>query len=735
MPESPDRATWQDNVLDFISSKILSEDSDAIKLIVKDGLGDSNRTASWKKIVQNKKYAELAKILTKTKILKQSSDIDDSAFVKHTILCLQAAAEKDFSIFEISSDVAQLEMTMIRAKQAIGNCIKHYRIEAKELEEVIRDFTPTNKNYCESEFVKQCAEYYDIDPKLFLFLYETQTNAKKTEEEYENFINENYHLLANFLITKSFASGGDFTANVETLLKKQKSFDVTTFTQISLEYEKLYDDVKALRNFLDQHQLYNDIEIDFDEILKLRPINSSDNIEDSLVKISDYMLKIEYNKRNLDQVMIRQLSTAAVDLFLYKRNDARFRAICEELYYMEFGSRVLYINLFQSEGKLEGKIATLYEAVVRVGEIDSQDHQYNYFETFKLMLLDRKLPQSASSMIEVRIESLRHDLKVAQENGLEKNIFQNYVVPISDLLNNKVNEQIVRDFLTTKALSAYLVTVPKNYRGIGFINEEYAKAIKSTAENLAKQEIDGKVDESYLTLLKLEKGSGKSTRVGLVPFGMTFEEFSRKFERLMNDSVLYANKNVKSDSGKYPYPLPYYLVRVFPSEDALREIMRRADVETSPFGIISEMVKEQVGLDESVQLLSLLQREGESSLALKQVIESIIDHPKSNLYTLSEEIIEGIFKEAPIADVFKSSRVDKQLFKAYGVDKLSLLCIAITNQISLHGSITATKLLKEKLKALPALVGTQISEEDFDLLSSGLLKRMNSVGTTLKLNV
>jgi hypothetical protein len=728
VPNSDRIDQWQEGVLSYLANDILHEDQDVIKLIVKDGLGDSDKLVSWKEIVRAEKLVKLAKVLTKSRIHKQYLDIDDDALVSHTILCLSCFIEKDFIIPDIAAKVVDVENTIMRTKRLTVNCAKFYRMDAKELDEVIHSFNPTDVSKVEMEFVEKSASIYNVDVELFKFLYKTQNNLKIDEEEYKSFIGHNGSILSNFLVSKAFVPGGDFSNYIELLLKEQSSFELSKFMQLATKYERLFSSVKSLENFLELHKLSNGSSFNFKKILDICPIDSQISFENELVTICSQMLKVTYESLSLDANHIKQVSTASVLLFLKQQNDPLFRVMCKELYFMKFGNRVLYLHLYQSEAKIGAKMLELSEAVIQAGKIDIDDIKYTYLEFFKVLLLDGKLPENASSMIEVRIDSLRNDLKIAQENGLEKNLFQNYVKPISDLLNHKINEDIVKDFLTTKALSAFIVTVPKNYKGIGFISNENKKAIKLSAKKLAERTND----DSFLTLFQLEKGTGKSTRIGLVPFGMRFEEFSTKFETLMNEAVILAN----TKGANYPYPLPYYLVRIFPSEDALKEIMRRNDVKTSPFEIIREMIKERVGFDESIPILSLLQKTGASDHAVKQVIESIIDHPESNLYTFSEDIICNLFKQYPnTLNYFRSGKVDKQLFKIYGVTKLSLLCITLTDQLYSNGSSVVCQILKQHLIDSIPYLNQQLTNENVEFLTNDLLRRMKGVGTTLRLQV
>lgn len=170
VPLSSDPETWRDDVLTFIGEKLLNRDPDIIRLLVKDGLGDSGKSTAWKRVVQDKKFGSLAKILTIERIHKQSSEFDDDAFSAHISLCVSSLGD-EFSVPRIQSMVTDLESSVLRFKRFVSNCADRYRIEPKGLE-FVKTFVPLNPQSVESEFVRRAAETYNVDPSLFQFLYE-----------------------------------------------------------------------------------------------------------------------------------------------------------------------------------------------------------------------------------------------------------------------------------------------------------------------------------------------------------------------------------------------------------------------------------------------------------------------------------------------------------------------------------------------------------------------------------
>ena len=726
VPKSSDPDEWRDESLLFIGT-LTSKDSDIISLLVKDGIGDTGRVTAWKKIIQDNKLEALANVLAIERLHKQTFEFEDTAFVAHITRSLASLGDT-FSVSEVEENVAQIERTILSTQKIVVSCAERYRIEKKDLS-FAKSFIPSRRDAVASEFIKEAADKYSIDYALLSFLYTTMTsNTDEINESYQNLIKEDVKLLCDFLMNRNFVPKGDFAPNIEVLLKKQKSFELLGFMQQATFYEKISLSLNSLSGLLTLNGIRNDNQIDFQELINLCPVDSSRSFEEELVFLASHIIKSRFGQEELGTSKTKELATAATLLFLQLENNPAFRPLCESLYYMEFGSRVLYTHLFQAEERIGSQIATLKEAAEAVLSPIRKENQFMHFEHFQAQLIKRELPKTASSMLSVQLESIRQDFQKAQENGLEKNVLENYVIPISDMLNQKINETIVKDFLTTKVLTAYLITVPMNFPGMGFLSDAGETFIPESAKNL----FESTGDETYLALLRVDKGTGKSTRIGIVPFGMTFNEFANKLERLLQTAVKLAN-NAPSSTHRYPDPLPYYLVRIFPSEDALQEIMHSDKVEKSPFGIIRDMVKDVTGT-ESISLLSLLERTGTSNVALKQVIESIIDHPESNLATLAKDIIDQLFTQFPnTKKLFEEGKVDKALFKIYNVDKLSLLCTTLTELMHSSSKEKVKSAFTENLIKVVPNMKNEIGENNLEILADNILKRMKGIGTALKL--
>lgn len=52
------------------------------------------------------------------------------------------------------------------------------------------------------------------------------------------------------------------------------------------------------------------------------------------------------------------------------------------------------------------------------------------------------------------------------------------------------------------------------------------RIMDEVAERFASETKD---EEGYLSLFRVDKGAGKSTRIGIVPFGMSFEDSTTQF--------------------------------------------------------------------------------------------------------------------------------------------------------------------------------------------------------------
>ncbi len=237
-------------------------------------------------------------------------------------------------------------------------------------------------------------------------------------------------------------------------------------------------------------------------------------------------------------------------------------------------------------------------------------------------------------------------------------------------------------------------------------------------------------DKGFLDLVRLSKGGGNYTRIGIVPLDLTFQEFSNKFEQVWSQALSLRNE---SPNKKLRPRLPVYLNRIFPSADGLKEIMQNTTSVVRPFEVIPQLIKEYTSNEDGIRLLSLLQKAPTGKIALQKVIQLIFDSQQSNLLRLAQDKITHIIsKSDDVKKKFENSEIDKQLFNIYGVNHMSELGRAITEKISTNKEFSTEEEFKTNL--LQAIGDTNdITKDEMGVIVEILFKRLRALGVMFAL--
>lgn len=724
MPKSSSHEKWRDEVLAYIAKDLLGINELYVMLLVRDVSGDAGRTTAWKSIFQANQFRDLASILAKHRIAKQFAEFSSVAYLGHLELAMQNSPD-DFLLSKIEGDVRSIEERIIRVIKNVEKAAQMYRLHVDNLD-FVENFVPSKMDTIEQQLLLLCAARAELNFEIFKLLYFTSIGQDESSRLFRKIIKDEIlrKLLAEFLISSGFIPRSTFNENLVPLLEIREALDLTNFVLAYVRYERITSLSEQLWNFMIEKRVSNrNAALNFKEILIIVPPDPDGNIsaplEGQMTKVASELAVSKVGPHQIDTQIREELAMAVAALFLAGIGDPSYKSLCQKLPYRKFGSRLLYryINL-ADQAILASDDPKLDAAAMEAFETKSEEPHFDYF---KSQLEDGKLPLRASSLLSRLITDNKLELQKAMEGGFEAKILENYVQPMRDVLYQEIDENIVRDFLTTQVLTAYILTVPKNFPVIKLIVAEENFPQKAAQEFATKNK-----DSSYLNLVKLSSGGGSWTRVGLVPFGMSFETFAIKFEEVFARAIkLY---NVAYPSNQLPYPLPFYIMRIFPTEDALKEIMQSEEVETRPLEIIRTLIRSSISSNEVLPLLTLMQPVAHSKIALRNVIETVIDGANSSLQTLFGDLISDFIGTNPaVAKRFEARIVDQALLSAYSVASLSTLAKKIIEQSKTSGNDVACETFSAKLLAtIPEL--SQVNATKRSVLMNSLFNRLRSMG-------
>jgi hypothetical protein len=717
---------WRDKVLDFAAS-LVKTDPTIVRLLVRETRGDHGRIEAWRNIIglngsETKEaqlldkhlIVQLARILSEKRISKPFVDFKDGTFLKHLELALSSFPDSFFPS-RVEAELQRLETQILRVRRNIEATARRYKLGSVELA-LLDEFVPQTIHSVEKDLVSIASVNSNVNPKVFEMLYYSLVapefadrlfvEMKGTSKE-----NSRLTLVANFMIANKFVPATQFSQYLGTLLQTQESFDLNQFVQLYFLYERLYRASDALCSFLDEHRIRGSSpKPNLKRILELCPVDDKRTFENLLITIADNLVADRIESHLLSPAEQKDLASAATTLSLKSQNDISYKQLCMTIAGHRLAPRILYE--FANVDKIDPN-PTLAKATERALTTNPEDQRHfaGFVSQMELGILHLRI----GNLLEVQISEATEKIISWQETVPKTGEGAEFKESIRDLFNEQINEDIVKEFLTQQIVSAYIITDPNNNPLIRLLEDQ--ESLKESQDHL-----------KLVNLVQTRKGSGKGTRIGLVPFGMPFEDFSDKFDRVLQGAVKTHNQRHMDD--QIPDPLPCYLLRIFPSEYGLREIMTESEKEARPIELVRELMEQSIGSINEIKLLSLVQSAKTGYEGFKSVIRAVVDHHRSSIMSLVGESIDTFLNtSSELKKWFQDKEVDTDLLNLYSIDKLSELCIKISKEASLNAGTSSEFFKSNLLKQMPKCENLNRSELEFVIDQA--YSRLKNIGVGL----
>ena len=364
---------------------------------------------------------------------------------------------------------------------------------------------------------------------------------------------------------------------------------------------------------------------------------------------------------------------ATLTFYLVSRQDTLSPAACTDAGRDDMTARILYqfSRVNEDEEQKGSVIRTKFGTVIR-RTIDGTFTDYEYLESFKKELVGGFMYFRISHMLEARLQIIH--LAVKERNEIEQK-FQQYDGAFSTLLETKFKTtNVVLESLQMNLVKAYVVTNPSQADVITGVIAQ----LPTVCSELAKGNSTHKADRRYKDfVLTSERSFGRATRIGIVPFGMEFKEFSDLFEQAFQVAV---GKTVGAGSKHTPSEYAGNVIRIFPSSayfkrvEGLPQTTPKLD-EDNPISIIAELVMKHYKHLEKFELMASLHGDPEKTVALKGLLTSSIDE-STTLYLMAEDQF-SVIAGSKFYDDLRAGKVDQELIASFQKDTRSELALAV----------------------------------------------------------
>ena len=715
VPKSINSTEWRREVTDKIA-EILGLDSAYVALLVNESLGDYEASlAAWNSIVERSEFQGFARLLVKNGVVRSAADSE----VAITRLTVVMKSTKDrFSFRDVSTDFAKLEAEILRVRRSIIYCCNQYSIQVDSAAFGL-DFVPHSTEDIESEFVERAAGQLQSDSTIFRLLYATSTGSLEANELFESTKkNQKLTQLSDFLLVHKLLPSVPFSENLASLLSLYTSFDLREVSNAFDYYDRLNMLSRNLVVFVMENSLGNPSTLAFQDVVRICPINQKIRFEEGVIRLLSELTNQGLTAENLSSVERLEVVTASAALILYIQNDPAASSLCKRVGFMKLGSRVLYeyAKLADEVGLTQIKPTILGALKVAPSPLDNDRH----YDSFVAELMSGILHVKVTYLLSKQVAEIKDLLDSLERRGFEaERVTENLRESVNDTLEKQVDNDIVSDLLLRQVLSAYVITVPSTDPVISLVDDY----LDDAAESLAKE----KDDPSFRMLIMIKKGLGSWTRVGLVPFGITFEEFTTRYEEVADKArATYRSNNPMSSE-----TLTHFLVRVLPSSDAMKVVFQDPQRKLSPITTVRELIEEKMPGVDSLQVLTVTQSTGNSTVKLRAVIESVIDSNKSSIRALLGEPFVGQFtgKYPWLNGVFERKTVEARLFEEFGTNRLSTLSTSVAKLGRADEAAVQSRLRKCLEKSIPK--SQSLADDEIRLLTGLIYQSLRGIGVVL----
>jgi len=720
------------------ASKLTAVPIDIVKLSYYERTSESDaRSSTWKDLKTKPNVLEaLVSGIIKRNIIDVPTEFDKKSQYIQTFVTSSITPLHDFTLSTAQEstkksfdEVEQLKETFLRTISG--------RIILDETQR--RDFEQWLPVKTSPESVAQWLnESTRIPSLIFLLLYydyiQDGRNRKSTFDEICSGVIVND--LARVLLEKNFIKLSkseieqieDLIPNLALLLLKIGDYDRSNIQATFSMYNLLLNFTRGLVDFCLVHKvLESKLLPTFDQVLEAVGLEENEMlIQQELVLqslINNYGPQEFKAPELLDHIV-----KATLAFYLVSHQHTLSPSACTMVGSDDGAARILYqySRVNDDEEQRGLLVRTKFGMIIR-RTIDGSFNDYEYLESFKKELVGGFMYFRISHMLEARLQSIHEAVKERSE--IEQK-FEQYDEAFTTLLETKFKTtNVVLESLQMNLVKAYVVTNPSPADVItGVIMQQMPKVCSDLAEGKL-----GKDPRYKNFLLTSERPFGKATRIGIVPFGMEFKEFSELFERAFQTAV---EKNVREGAKHAPKDYAGNVIRIFPSSayfkrvEGLPQASSTPD-EDDPIIIITDLVRKHYKHIEKFELMASLHGDPDKTIAMKQLLTASIDE-STTLYLMAEEQFAPI-GGSKFYDDLRSGRVDQDLIASFGKTTRSELALAVFRAAG-HDAKNAEMVKRKIAESIAAFAKNsraRLGDDDMVLVSNVAFQVLSDTGFLL----
>jgi hypothetical protein len=226
--------------------------------------------------------------------------------------------------------------------------------------------------------------------------------------------------------------------------------------------------------------------------------------------------------------------------------------------------------------------------------------------------------------------------------------------------------------------------------------------------------------------------------LGIVPQGVSFNEFNERFDNLFREAVDQYIKSQK-DGTTIPEDFAANLVRIVPSEAFFKRVIggkgkEDFDSKDHPIYTIRGLIIDKYPTLKNFELVASLKSGNEkATIVMKKLIVDVLN-TRSRIFLFAEDEIRHIIGRTKISDKIESGEFDHNLIKEFNFTYLSDLC-AFVYKSTFESNQSPDAILKKIRNTTVNLLGkekTIITEEQMNRLTENVMIVLQSWGAVIE---
>ena len=457
-------------------------------------------------------------------------------------------------------------------------------------------------------------------------------------------------------------------SSLNSILQVEQDFDVVRLRGTLWAFSELLEFGRDILQYSNEQGVVADTgKVNLDYVLEILKQEDAGYYQRHFM-VTEYIIK-SGSIFGDDSGKTRSVTMALLVLYLDSRGNPLRKQACSEAESDEICTKMLYRYVAtKEENEQPGAEGRTNMNEIAIAVFAGDGYKYEDLVHFRRELNNGFLVPKLSFMLETRLISMVQQVdRLGNQKQLLATALQSVGSTVKQVLDTEYREDAVEKSLKMNLISAYMVTSKSREALFGKIIDKY---LPQAIEDLASK------DDHFRDLLILapKAAAGKSTRFGLVPFNVNFDQFSHRFIlgfRLAVKNYLRDEGYQESEADRYTVNV----VRVFPSDNFFKSVVGSSEVGLQyvehPVSLLRNLVVEHYGAVEKIELVASVRRKEDKGVALKSLIE-VIFNSKSTLYQMKRGELSSIIPGSKILDVLENGEFENAILSDYNLSLTEL---------------------------------------------------------------